>query len=366
MAQTNIKISLAPDQVKALDVNGDKVSLDTLDILGISATPSGIADAIAYCKNAGYMATADAAPTSITTPNIANALQFFQYFVPGAVRVATQKRVADSLIGRTIGGTWSDEEVVLPIVELTGQAQPYGDKANEDLASWNLEWIRRRIVRLEAGLEVSQLEQERSAKMRQDSSALKRQAVSTAMAIALNDIAFNGFAGNTYGLLNEPSLGAYTTVATGASGQTAWSSKTFAEIAKDIRTACAALRSKSGTLVDPFVDEITLAVASDVVDYLTTPTDQYGLSVIKYLQDTFKGLRVVPVPQFNGANGGSNVFYLMASSIEGQKVAHNFIQDTLRLLGIEKLTKGFREDYAAATSGVMIPLPIGVVRYSGI
>lgn len=365
MTPTEILLTLNPEQVKPLDFSLEGISDKTLSLLGVNASRSAINDSIAFCKES-Y--AEDAAPTLLTDPNIGNAIQFFQYYMPGAVRIVTTARKADDLLGRTMAGTWDMEEVVMPVVETTSQAQPYGDMANESLASFNINFERRNIIRLEAGFDVRALEQARTSRMRQDAYALKREAVATALTIAKNDIAFNGYANGvarTYGILNEPGLPSYSTVPTGTSGDTDWTTKTFMEIVNDIKNAMADLRVRSGTNFDPFKDEVTLGIASNRIDMLST-VNEFGVSVMDFLNKTYKGLKAVPVPQFSGANGGENVFYLIADSIEGQKTVHQLLQDNLRLLGIMKLTKGHREDYAAATAGVMVTVPIGLARWTGI
>lgn len=42
------------------------------------------------------------------------------------------------------------------------------------------------------------------------------------------------------------------------------------------------------------------------------------------------------------------------------------LNPNLRLLGVERYAKGYKEDYANATAGVMVKQPIGIVRRVGI
>lgn len=312
----------------------------------------------------------DAAPPAITTPTVANAVQFLQYFFARPIQVVTQARVIDDLIGRSVAGSWADEEIQMPIVERIGQARPYTDAANVPEASFNQNFEGRKIFRMELGASANRLEMERAAKMRIDSMALKRAAVAQALDIGRNDVGFNGYndgSGHTYGILNDPGLPAYTTVAQNAGNtSTEWKDKTYLEIVADLRTAVQALRTRSGSNFDPTRDAFTLGVATDCRDALDT-TSQYGNSVMDYIGKTWPKCRVVTVPQFNDANGGANVFYVIADNVAGEPVADQYVQAELFLVGAKPTAKGgMLEDYSNATAGAFVTVPIGIVRYTGI
>lgn len=358
-----IRLHLDPSQVRPFAMD-EKTTLDDLRDLGIDAA----APAMDAMEAQGKALALDEAPNAVTTPSAAFALQFLQYFFPTPIEVVTQARVADDLLGRNIAGSWYDEQLVMPIAERVGQPRLYTDAGNIPYASFNVNYEPRTVVRMELGFKVGPLETQRAAAQRIDAVGLKRRSVANALAISTNAIAFNGFndgRGHTYGILNDPGLPAYQTVAQNASNQTTWANKTFAYIVADLQTAVAALRLRSGSNFDPNRDSFTIGVASACVDYLNTVTD-LGVSVMDYIKKTWSGARVVAVPQFNGANSGSNVFYLIADRIAGQEVAGQYIQQTMFLVGITPAAKGADEDYSNATAGVLVGQPIGIVRYSGI
>jgi hypothetical protein len=285
------------------------------------------------------------------------------------VRVVTQARTADDLLGRNIAGSWEDEEIVLPVIERVGQAKPYGDTTAVKLSSFNTNYEKRTVVRFEDGLEVTTLEEARAAKAGVNSALEKRAAVTESLAISLNSIAFNGYnngANKTYGVLNDPNLSAYVTVEDGAAGDPEWSSKTFIEIINDVKTAMSALRVQSGYNFNPEKDSATLAIAASVVDFLATPNELGTISVKRWLNDTYPNLKIVAVPEFSGANGGANVFYIFADKVSDNSVLGQYVQSVLTLVGVEKKAKGFIESYTNATAGVLVSSPIGVVRYTGI
>jgi len=205
--------------------------------------------------------------------------------------------------------------------------------------------------------------------MRIDDHAQKAAAVADGLAIELNEIGFYGYANganNTYGLLNEPSLAPYQSVATGASNETSWSQNTFNEITADIITAVAQLVNQMAGNFDPRKDAFTLTLSLASTEWLNTMNELGTKSVSQWLQETYPNIRVEAAPQLDGANGGSNVFYLHIDEVKDVKTFEQYVQDVLRLIGVEKKAKVVVEDYAAATAGVILQYPIAVVRYSGI
>ncbi len=357
---TKVKTSMKPAQVKSYAMDGE-TTLDTLSGLGITLGHQGV--------EAWKGIAMDADPALITSASVATPIQFLQHFIAEPVYTLTQKRKIDDILGRDIAGRAIDEEIVLRAIELTGQARQYTDKANPPMASFNQNFERRTVCRFEVGFEVGTLEEERAAAMMINAGAEKRAAVARAHAIILNKVGFYGYndgSNRTYGLLNDPNLPNYGTVALNAGATaTTWASKTFAEIQKDIKTAVAALIVRSGSNFDPQNSPFVMAVASDAFTYLATTTD-FGISVADWIKKVYPSCRIEIVPEFVAATSGSSVFYLIAEELEGRKVANQYVQDVFRLLGVERKIKGFKEDSLCATAGVLVSQPIGIVRYKGI
>jgi hypothetical protein len=308
----------------------------------------------------------------ITTGSVATPVQFLQNWLPGFVETITQVRNIDQLVGITTAGAWEDEEVVQGIAEPTGKARPYGDITGTVLASWNINFERRTVVRYENGIKIGRLEEARASRMNANSAQYKREGAATSLEIARNGIGFLGFnsgANRTYGFLNDPGLPGYVTVANPGSGTT-WAVKTMLQIIADIRTAVAALITQSGANIDPSKVPTTLALPSAIVPYLGVTSD-FGYSVSKFLADTYPQMRVVTAPELSAANGGANVFYLYAESVmdSGSDDRRTFVQvvpTKFNVLGVQQQTKGYEEAYTNATAGVMCKRPYAVVRYSGI
>ena len=321
---------------------------------------------------------ADAVQAPLTTPTIPGLVQFLQNWLPGQVHVMTAARKIDDLIGISTIGNWDDEQIVQEELENVGYAQPYQDDTNVVLADWSLNFVNRTVIRFELGMMVGMLEEARAARVRVNSSEAKRQSAGLNLEITRNLVGFNGYNsgnGNTYGFLNDPGLLAYTTVAaTGTGSSTYWSQKTFLEIQSDLLIAINALVTQTQAIVDPETVDITLAMATNAYAYLSTTSD-FGISVRKWLSDAYPKIRVVHAPQLNTANGtlnaGGGGFYLFADKLNDLSTddGRTFIQVVpakFMVTGVQKLAKGYLENYTNATCGTMCKRPFAVVRYSGI
>jgi len=319
------------------------------------------------------MAAMDALQPTVTTGTVGTPVQFLQNWLPGFVFVITAARKIDDIIGLMVTGAWEDEQIVQGILERTGFSVPYGDYTNVPLSSWNTNFNYRTVVRFEEGMKVGNLEAARSSRLQVDDAGMKREAAALALEIIRNTVGFSGFNGgdnNTYGYLNDPGLGSYTEVATGASSSTLWSTKTFLEICKDIRTAIVALRTQSQDTIDPEKVDLTLAISTDAVDWLSTTSD-FGISVRDWLREAYPRIRVVSAPQLNNAYSSDNVFYLHADKIDdmstdGGRVWIQPVPTKFQVLGVQQLAKAYEEDYSNATAGAMCKRPYAVVRYYAI
>ena len=329
-------------------------------------------DGKALAEMARFAYAMDTIQQPVTTASIAVPVQFLQNWLPGFVKVLTAARKIDEIIGYSTIGSWEDEQIVQPILENLNVATPYGDKTNVPLSNWNVNYNTRNVVRFESGMLVDSLEEARASRARINSGEMKRESCGLALEIQRNMLGFYGYnAGNnnTYGFLNDPNLPSYVQVASGALGRT-WAVKTFQEITADIRAAAVAIQTNTQDTIDPFNMEITLAIATAAVGYLSVTTD-YGVSVRDWITQTYPKMRIVSAPQLNAANGGLNVFYMFADKVTDLSTddGRAFIQVVpakFQLLGVQRTAKGYVEDYANASAGVMTKRPYLIVRYYNI
>lgn len=357
--KTAVKLSIPAGKVKAYTMDS-KTTEKTLDLLGIHYDKESFKSI--------RKTVMDAMPALQTAASMTTPVQFLQFWIPEMVEIVTASRDADNILGRDFAGSWEDEEIVQPVIEYTGYANAYGDKTNLNLADYNVNYEYRTIVRMEQDIEVGKLEAARAAKARINAQESKRYAAGLNLAISANDIAFNGYNGGvnkTYGLLNDPNMPSYVTLPDGAASESTWASKTFNEIVADIKAMFAALRVQTGNNFKPERDASVMALPASVIDTFQTVNPLGSMSVWDWLGKTYPRCRVESAVQLDGANSGDNVVYLFAEEIAGMKVIGQYMQDALRLVGVEQKAKNFLESYSNATAGVFLRVPIGLVRYSG-
>lgn len=324
----------------------------------------------------GFHNAMDSALVGPAIGSIGNPAQFLQAWLPGVVRQVTRVRKIDELIGVATVGSWEDEEVVQRASELTGKAELYGDITNIPFVNYSPSFERRTIVRFEAGLMVSKLEEARQAKAGFNEAQEKRDAAAMALDIVRNQVGFFGWNQpdtRNFGFLNDPNLPGYTTLAAGVGGIT-WPVKTFLEIQADIRRMHVDLVVASGgnVRVGPGGDPITMVLPMGYEQYLGL-TDATGVtSVSAWMTTTYPTTRVETAPELIGANGGANAAYIYAESValdDSTDDGRTFMQNVparFQALGTEQRAKGYIEDYTNALGGVIVKRPWAVRRYSGL
>lgn len=294
--------------------------------------------------------------------------ELMRTIMPGVIRELTQITLLDEITGVTVAGRWEDEELAWLTAQAIGKAELYGDLSNIPLASWNPGTETRGIVRGEQGMMYGLLEEARQTAAGFNTADEKRRAVRQSLEQFRNDIGWNGFAGSAipvYGLLNDPGLGAYETMAT-------WVGASFAVITGQLTTLFSDLEAQAGGNIRDDT-ALTLVLPLGYRQYLgvTNTAAASGQTVRQWITENFPNMRIIFAPEFVGANGGANVAYLFADSVgdgEGPevRVLEQIVQTKYQLLGSEQRVKGYIEDATNATSGVVVTRPWGVVRGSGL
>ena len=322
-----------------------------------------------------FMNGMDSLQSPITSPSITVPSQFLQEWRPGFIRIITSVRKIDEIVGMVTIGKFSTAEIVTATIETLGSPQTYGDYSNFPQASYNVSYESRTVYRGHNGIQVNIQEEETAAEIRIDSGAMKRQSAANQLEILRNNVGFFGYnngANITYGLLNDPTLPAYVTVPNGVSGSPEWATKTYYEVITDIQTFANELRKQSQGNIDPLEDDICLVLPLSAIQALSVVgSNGLGVSVRKYISDTYKNMRIVGAPEFDGANGGASVAYLFAEkflddSTDGGQTFSQLVPVKFRTLGVERMTNGYREAYANATAGVYLSRPWAVYRASGV
>lgn len=314
---------------------------------------------------------ADSALTGPAGPN--GFIQGFllQNILPGVVRVSTQVRLIDEIAGILNAGNWYDESVAQRIVTPTGKAELYADNTNIPLANYKNLLERRHIVRFEQGFQVGRLEEARQAVEGYDEAQIKRGMVNESLEISRNNLGFYGFGTGqrTFGLLNDPSLPAYST-ATGS-----WltgANANWAGVTSDFQRMFTNLELRSGGHVrDDMRITVVLPLGYRRVLSYVNVASATSQTVKQWLEEMFPNMRFIFAPQFTGANGGANVVYMFVDEMPdgddtGGRTIVQVVPERFRTLGTEQRAKGYLEDASNATAGIIVLRPWAFERMTGI
>ena len=327
----------------------------------------------------GVMATQDAQIAPLSTYNTPGLNQFIQYWLPGNVNAITAPRRAEELMGFVQAGSFEDETVVARFNEFFAFTQLYGDVADVQRAGYNTEFINRQIVRFQGGLQSDHLEQARMAKVGISDIDNKRAALERSFKITENFVSFNGWSNTRcFGLFNDPNLPSYLTVpATGTGTSPLWANKTTLQQLADILTSVSTLYAQTKTAFDPYTEEFTWAVSPNVMMALSNIVSVSGGTSVytlrNWVESQYKKIRIVAIPEFQGANGGADVWYMykentvtVDDSTDDGKTVVNLVQSRMfQLSALPTKSGGVQENYGSAQAGVFFKRPILVVRYSG-
>lgn len=290
-----------------------------------------------------------------------------QTWLPGVLRVVTQVRNIDEIIGITTIGKWEDEMISVRVAEPVAKAELYGDYTNVPLANYRQDVESRGIVRFEQGFQVGKLEEARQSAIGYQAAEEKRRAATESLDVSRNDVGFYGYndgqGTNIYGLLNDPSLPAYTTPTA------AWATATFDQLTEDFISMVNALETQMGgnmTENTPMTFVIPSGYRAVFTRYQQTGN---GMTFGDWLKTNYPGLRIVTTPEFKGANGGLDVAYLFIENAgtddESDMTNASIIQAVpvrYQVLGSEQRLKGYIEDAINATAGVFVLRPWAFTR----
>lgn len=359
MKASKIHLSLKANQIKKV-TSFDGFKPEELAALGFSAD----------CDHDGVRMAMDAAPVPVTIPTVGAPVQFLQYWMPKAVEVLTSARSADQLLGRTILGSWEDEEIVAKTVEHTGQVRPYADDSDVPLASYNFAFERRQNVRFELGMQSGTLSDARAARMAISPDDERRAALARAFAVNQNLIAFLGFNGAfgnptapTYGLFNDPNLGGYIA----ETGAAPLAGTDFLTIVGRINLWITTLVSQTGSNFNPNTDGFVLGIAPTAYNALITTMNALGtMTVLDWFKKTYPNGRVVACNEMEKVNNNNDVAYLIVDMLGESPCVMQAVTAEMRLLGVEPKAKGTLEAYTSGTAGTIVLQPLGVVRVTNV
>lgn len=287
-------------------------------------------------------------------------------WLPGVLRTITQLRNIDEIVGITTIGNWQDDSINLRVSEPAAKAELYGDFSNIPLADYSTAKEQRGIVRFEQGFQVGRLEDVRQSATGFQAAEEKRKAVVESLDMARNTVGFNGFnsaAANVYGLLNDPSLPAFTTAAT------AWSTASFEALTDEFTAMVTAIETQMGGNFndsDSMVFVLPVGYRSIMTRFSTTLS---SMTFAVWIRENYPNVRIVYTPAFQKANGGLDVAYLFVESagdVDESDITNASVIQAVpvryEVLGSENRIKGYIEDAINATAGIFVLRPWAFTR----
>lgn len=315
-----------------------------------------------------------------TDPGINAPWFYLNYMAKKPIQVVTQRTTMDEILGRTQEGSWAHNTITKQFREFSGRTAEYKDFADATAPRVNRGYSRdtRTIIRLSAGLIVGELESRQSALVpgmyspHQD----KRESLALLMKLDRDAIGYFGYQvgdARCFGLLNDPRLDPFYQVpaAKDASGGTTgtvtkWQDKSAHDIIRDLQFAMSKVMVRARGNFIPATTPFKLVIPVGCDQYLNKITECGGYSVRKWIADNWKACTIVNSPVFDGALGGENVFYIIASKFGTGPTAEQIVPSSLFMVGSMKRETGHSELWSMATLGTFVLQPMGIGRFFGI
>lgn len=287
-------------------------------------------------------------------------------WLPGTLRVITQARNIDEIVGITTIGKWEDETINLRVSTPAAKAELYGDSTNIPLADYSQSTESRSVVRFEQGFQVGKLEEMRQSAAGYQAADEKRRAATESLDVSRNAVGFFGFNdgnSNVYGLLNDPNLVSYEAATSD------WKTATFDQLTGDIIRMMSSIESQmGGSLRDESNFVLVLPTGYRVIMSRYSATGS-GIPFGQWLRESYPNLRIVTAPEFVGAQASKDVAYLFVENAgdgdDSDIMSASAIQAVpvrYQVLGSENRIKGYIEDAINATAGVFIIRPWAFTR----
>lgn len=321
-----------------------------------------------FNSEANVYGFADAMPTW-TSQNIGMPAGILTALNPKAVENILALRTGDKALGkREKVLDWADEKYFTPVIERTGQTTPYSDFGMPLLSGLNANFNEVGHYRFTAKYQHGNLEAAQYAKGRINYQGFLLSAVTEALAVELNRVAFDGYIANSggtylcYGLLNNPELPSYTAAAK------TFDNMTWEEVMNFFVGAVKSLTSKTGNNINGD-SKIRVVISASAYAVLKSKWTTLGISAFEKVQTLYPNMEFVPAIEFDNAyNGSANVIYFIGESNAGG------IGETTKLgyseLGLTgnvvQSDNGYSQAVSAGTCGALVFKPSFIVRYQGV
>lgn len=309
----------------------------------------------------------DAMPT-FTAQNIGMPAGILTALNPQAVENILALRTGDLALGkREKVLDWADEKYFTPMIERTGQTTPYSDFGMPLVSGLNANFNETGHYRFTAKYQHGNLEAAQYQKGRINYQAFLMSAVTEALAVELNNVAFNGYIKNSsnayicYGLLNNPELPDYT------EAQKTFEAMDWQEVMNFFTKAVTKLTQQTGNNINS-ESKIRVVISASAFNSLKSKWTNLGISAYEKLQGLYPNMYFVSAIELDNAEQNQKAIYFIGESNAGGIADSTKLgYSELALAGnVVQTDNGYSQAISAGTCGALVFKPSFIVRYKGI
>ena len=309
----------------------------------------------------------DAMPT-FTAQNIGMPAGILTALNPQAVENILALRTGDLALGkREKLRDWADEKYFTPMIERIGQTTPYSDFGMPLVSGLNANFNETGHYRFTAKYQHGNLEAAQYQKGRINYQAFLLSAVTEALAVELNNVAFNGYIKNSslsyicYGLLNNPELPNYE------AAQNTFEAMTWQDVMNFFTKAVTKLTQKTGNNING-ESKIRVVISASAFNSLKSKWTDLGISAYEKLQGLYPNMYFISAIELDKAETNQNVIYFIGESNAGGIADSTKLgYSELALAGnVVQTDNGYSQAISAGTCGALVFKPSFIVRYQGI
>ena len=309
----------------------------------------------------------DAMPT-FTAQNIGMPAGILTALNPQAVENILALRTGDLALGkREKLLDWADEKYFTPMIERTGQTTPYSDFGMPLVSGLNANFNETGHYRFTAKYQHGNLEAAQYQKGRINYQAFLLSAVTEALAVELNNVAFNGYIKNSslsyvcYGLLNNPELPDYE------QALKTFDNMDWQEVMNFFTKAVTKLTQQTGNNING-ESRIRVVISASAFNSLKSKWTNLGISAYEKLQQLYPNMYFVSAIELDKAEQNQNVIYFIGESNAGGIADSTKLgYSELALAGnVVQIDNGYSQAISAGTCGALVFKPSFIVRYKGI
>ena len=309
----------------------------------------------------------DAMPT-FTAQNIGMPAGILTALNPQAVENILALRTGDLALGkREKLLDWADEKYFTPMIERTGQTTPYSDFGMPLVSGLNANFNETGHYRFTAKYQHGNLEAAQYQKGRINYQAFLLSAVTEALAVELNNVAFNGYIKNSsnayvcYGLLNNPELPDYE------QALKTFDAMDWQEVMNFFTKAVTKLTQKTGNNING-ESRIRVVISASAFNSLKSKWTNLGISAYEKLQGLYPNMYFVSAIELDKVENNEKAIYFIGESNAGGIADSTKLgYSELALAGnVVQTDNGYSQAISAGTCGALVFKPSFIVRYKGI